>query len=319
MSRVLSVSIVIITRDTKELLRDLLRSVEGDKALKPRIRETIVVDNGSSDGTAEMVKGDFPQCLIMEPGKNLGFAAAVNLGWLSSSADVVLFLNSDTRLLEGEIGKLLDYMEAHPGVGICGPRLVYEDMRLQRSFAASPSLLPEVCPAGLLELLFPRKYPGKGTGISHPLEVDSLIGAAIAVRRDLLLLLDGFDERFFFFMEETDLCIRTRRQGYGVIFFPEARVIHLQGKTVRKNWVRGRMEYNISLYKFIRKHHGPFYSGLFRAIRLFKATLFLVVATVIPLLLVGRRIRMSYGYYLNLFRWHLKGCPDSGGLRIPEN
>jgi N-acetylglucosaminyl-diphospho-decaprenol L-rhamnosyltransferase len=315
MSTGFSVSIVIITRNTKELLGDLLRSIGEDESLASCLKEIVVVDNGSSDGTVEMVREEFPSLLLVRYDVNRGFAAAANEGIRRSSGDFVLFLNSDTLLIKGEINKLLAFMCENKDVGICGPRLVYQDMGIQRSFASLPSLVLEICPAGLLELIFPRKYPGKGAGLSDPLAVDSLIGAAIVARKDILALLKGFDERFFFFMEETDLCIRMREKGYRVIFFPGTRVMHLQGKTVRKSWVKGRIEYNISLYKFVGKHHKSVYLGVFVIIRFVKAICFLALSSLLPFFLIRRKTRLSYVYYLNLLMWHLRGCPDSRGLR----
>jgi len=122
----------------------------------------------------------------------------------------------------------------------------------------------------------------------------------------------GFDERYFFFLEETDLCVRVRQAGYEVVFFPEAKIIHLQGKTVRKSWVNGRMEYNISLHKFMKKHHVPAYYKTFVAVRFIK-TLFSIVF--FPLVFFGQRMRLNYLYYLRLMKWYLRGCPDDMGLR----
>jgi hypothetical protein len=96
------------------------------------------------------------------------------------------------------------------------------------------------------------------------------------------------------------------------MFFPEARIIHLQGKTVRKSWINGRMEYNISLNKFIKKHHTLAYYGIFVAVRFVKA-LFLV--TIFPLLFFGQRMRIKYAYYVRLISWYFRGCPDNAGLR----
>jgi GT2 family glycosyltransferase len=146
----------------------------------------------------------------------------------------------------------------------------------------------------------------------HALDVASLIGAAILVRREILQAIGGFDERFFFFLEETDLCLRVWEAGCRVVFFPEARVIHLQGKTVRKSWINGRIEYNISLHKFIKKHHTRVYYGLFVTIRFVKA-LFLVV--LFPLIFFGERMRMKYAYYVRLLSWYLRACPDNAGLK----
>ncbi len=313
-----ALSIIIITKDTKDLVGDLLTSIEKDRFLAPSIKEIIVVDNGSSDGTADMVRDRFPQAQLMANDRNMGFAAAVNKGFSRSIGEYVLLLNSDTLLVPGEVTKMMAYMAAHEAVGICGPQLIYPDERPQRSFASVPSLLFEVIPRPLLETVFPRKYPaGKPIRRPAPLEpfrVPSLIGAAIMIKRSLLAHLGGFDERFFFFLEETDLCVRARNAGYEVVLYPDARVIHHQGKTVGKNWVRGRIEYNISLYKFIRKHRPPVYFTLFVSMRLIKCVISLVL---LPFLLFTQGTARRYTYYAQLLLWHLKGCPDTAGLRGP--
>jgi hypothetical protein len=97
-----------------------------------------------------------------------------------------------------------------------------------------------------------------------------------------------------------------------VVFFPGARVIHLQGRTVRKTWVKGRMEYSISLRKFMKKHHGRLYLTAFDAVRLAKSLAFVIA---VPLFLFGSRMRLRYSYYFNLVVWYMRACPDDAGLR----
>jgi N-acetylglucosaminyl-diphospho-decaprenol L-rhamnosyltransferase len=121
-----------------------------------------------------------------------------------------------------------------------------------------------------------------------PRDVESVIGAAMFLRADAMRMLGGFDERFFFFLEETDFCLRARKYGYRVVFFPGARIIHLQGRTVRQAWIRGRIEYAISLYKFIKKYHSGIYYGAFVTVRIMKSILFLCAVTLLPFLLLGR-------------------------------
>jgi N-acetylglucosaminyl-diphospho-decaprenol L-rhamnosyltransferase len=323
-------SIVIITKDTNELLKNLLNSIEEDFSLQPSIGKIIIVDNASTDATEEVIREKFPAVVYVKNERNMGFAFSVNKGSSLAEDEYVLFLNSDTVLIKGELEKMICFMDSNADVAICGPQLVYPDMKPQRSFAAVPSLSAE--------FFLRRKFKvqgreaanrkseivngiGKRTKDSEsdselpihgPLDVPSLIGAAILVRRKILKAMDGFDERFFFFLEETDLCVRVWQAGYRVVFYPEARVIHLQGKTVRKSWISGRIEYNISLHKFIKKHHTPAYYGIFIAVRFIK-TLFLAV--LFPLFFFGQRMRMKYIYYVRLISWYFRGCPDNAGLK----
>jgi N-acetylglucosaminyl-diphospho-decaprenol L-rhamnosyltransferase len=333
-------SIVIITKDTKELLGGLLNSINNDLSLQPYISKIIIVDNASADATEEVIKEKFPFVVYVKNERNMGFAFSANRGSSLAEDEYVLFLNSDTVLIQGELEKMVLFMDSNADVAICGPQLVYPDMKPQRSFAAIPSLSAEFFLRGRFNVqgskfnvhnvkehdsrhLNASRFPPPSS-IFHPpssgptlpasrgLDVPSLIGAAILVRREVLKILNGFDERFFFFLEETDLCVRACHAGHRVVFFPEARIIHLQGKTVRKSWISGRIEYNISLHKFIKKHHTPAYYGIFVAVRFIK-TLFLVA--LFPLTLFGQRMRMKYTYYVKLISWYFRGCPDNAGLR----
>ena len=156
-----SLAIVIITRNTKDLLQGLLTSIERDSPLKPFLKKVIVIDNHSTDGTDSMVDKEFPWVILVRNDRNRGFAAAANMGISRSEGEYILFLNSDTLLIEGEVAAMVQFMEENPEVGICGPQLVYEDMSLQRSFAHIPSLLFEIVPRSLLALLAPAKYSTK--------------------------------------------------------------------------------------------------------------------------------------------------------------
>jgi len=349
-----NLSLVIITRNTKELLRNLLKSIEADNLIKPFLKEVIIVDNYSTDGSNTMVHKEFPWVFLLKNDHNRGFAAAANIGISRSAGDCIFFLNSDTMLIEGEAAKMMQFMEENPDVGICGPQLVHQDMRMQRSYANIPSLLFEIVPPSLLAFLFPSKYSTKSSPRSSDIpdsvdsnskfkiqnskfsqqtqessmnaerntppqvavDVPSLIGAAIIVRRKLLHDLGGFDERFFFFLEETDLCVRAEEIGARVVFLPHIKVVHLQGRTVRRQWIRGRIQYNISLYKFIRKHHIILYYRIFQGFRIAKSIAVPLVLGVLFPLLLHRRTRRTYQYYLKLLLWHLRGCPDNAGLLV---
>jgi N-acetylglucosaminyl-diphospho-decaprenol L-rhamnosyltransferase len=309
------ISIVIITMNTKDLLSGLLSSIEADSSIRTSIKETIVVDNGSEDGTDAMIDSQFPWVVHIKNRENKGFAAAVNIGFSYASGEIIFLLNSDTRLIPGESEKMLRFLEMEGGAGVAGPQLVYEDMRSQRSFAQRPSLFFELVPRSLAALVRPEKYGTKGQGIKRPLEVDTLIGAALMIRQAAFASAGGFDERFFFFLEETDFCLQVALRSWKVFFFPETRLVHLQGKTVSRRWVAGRIEYAISLYKFLRKYHGAAYVAAFTIVKLLKTLFFLVPVTVLPFFWTSRSIRRKYRYYSALFLWHLRGCPEGAGLR----
>jgi N-acetylglucosaminyl-diphospho-decaprenol L-rhamnosyltransferase len=336
------VSIVIITKDTKELLRGLLDSIKNDQSLQPFIGKIIIIDNASADATGEMIGEEFPVVVYVRNERNMGFAFSANRGSSLAEDEYILFLNSDTILIQGELEKMVRFMDGNTDIGICGPQLVYPDMKPQRSSAAVPSLTRELFPlvkfkvqsskfkvhnikeqdSQHLDVSQPSSSPNPRVSpssihdspftIHDSSEVPSLIGAAVLVRREILKSIGGFDERFFFFLEETDLCVRIWQAGYRVVLFPEARIIHLQGRTVRRSWINGRIEYNISLHKFIKKLHSPAYYRFFLAIRLTKA---LFLSFCFPLAFFGERIRMKYAYYVRLVSWYLRGCPDNAGLK----
>jgi hypothetical protein len=312
-------SIIIITKDTKELVKELLGSIEKDLSIKPSLNEIVLVDNGSKDGTDRLVRDSFAGVKYIRNDSNLGFARAANQGIDHCSSEFLLLLNSDTSLIEGEIKRMLEFMMKNKDVAIVGPQLCYPDLIAQRSFALVPSLLLEVLPRAIFEYALLRGKPSpskKGTPHeTRPYDVPSIIGAAMMLRREVIQALGGLDERFFFFLEETDLCVRAKEMGYRVVLYPETRVIHHQGGTVRKDWIKGRIEYNISLYKFINKHHNALYYMAFILVRLMKSIVTLLIYPLLPLLFFKERQRRQYILYLHLLLWHIKGCPDDAGLK----
>lgn len=308
-------SIVIVSKDTKDLLFGLLRSIFSDEDLSGSGTEVIVVDNGSKDGTGDLVREFFPDVVILENGENLGFAKAANRGFFASSGEYVLFLNSDTIVPKGEIKKMVQFMDQNPDISLLGPQLVYEDMRPQRSFSYIPGILFEIFPKSLLRIFLRSKFRDEKGRSLQPMDVESLIGAALLVRRRVFEELEGFDEEFFFFLEETDLCLRARKIGYRVLFFPDSKIVHLQGRTVKKNWIFGRIEYNISLYRFIRKHRSSIYFLSFVSVRFLKCLLALSVFTLLFPALLSQKMRQKYSYYSRLLLWHILGLPGNFGLR----
>lgn len=311
------ISAIIVTKDSAQLTLELIKSIVADKDLFSELEEIIIVDNGSKDNTEKLVKDLGLDVEYIRLEENLGFSKAVNLGAKKIKGDYILLLNSDVLLPLGEIINLKRFMEKNGDVGVCGPQLLFSDGSPQRSYSHVPSLISELFPRSLYEKIFvERKLKKLEREKNLPVFiVDSLIGACLLIRRTTFRKLNGFDERFFFFLEETDFCVRVRKIGELVVFVPYAKVIHYQGMTVKKSWILGRIEYNISLFKFIKKHHRGTYFICFAFIRFLKALGNLLVLIFLPFLLFSAKKRNLLFYYLRLLIWFLKGLPEDYGLR----
>lgn len=247
MSRGPDVTVVVVNYNGGDLAPACLESI-------PPGAETIVVDNGSRDGSPEAIAGRFPAVRLLRNPVNRGFAAAVNRALEEARGRYVCLLNNDARLQPGALEELVSFMDAHPDVGMCAPQLLHEDGRLQHSFDNFPSLATVFLNKSLLRLLFPRRFPSKRRPVTSPLDVESVIGACMLVRRDLIDRIGPLDEAYFLFLEETDWCLRARRAGARVTFVPSARVVHLQGRTRDRVRLRARIEYTRSLFTFFRKN-----------------------------------------------------------------
>lgn len=314
----IDLSIVIISWNTKEFLLPCVRSVFENK--QEISEEVIVVDNGSRDGSGSEVKKSFPLIHLVENEKNLGFARAVNQGLQKASGRYVLLLNPDTRVKPGAIERLMSFMDAYPKAGISGAQLLNANGSKQNSIANYPSLATELLNKNLLRWLSPRRFPGKERIYSEPIDVDSVIGACMMVRRDAWGQVGLLDEDYFLFLEETDWCYRMKRAGWKIYHVPDAEVYHFQGKSTEKEKKRARVEYFRSRYRFFKKNRGNLQWFLLLAgvlIRLGFELLSMTVASLVTLFVVkGWRDKLAIHAYL--FWWHVKFCPDGMGLKPTE-
>lgn len=195
----------------------------------------MVVDNGSNDGTVDIVRSVCPDALIVQMDQNLGYGRAMNLGFQSTTGEVVILSNADVVFLKDSIRSLTEYLEKNPTAAVGGPQQVYPDGRWQRSHGDLPGIWSGVKDAigittlqnGVRRTLWPRQVDRK------PKRVPYLDGAVLAVRRTAFLEAGGFDEAFFFYSEESDLCSRLANVGHDVVFLPSARVVHLRGAASR--------------------------------------------------------------------------------------
>jgi GT2 family glycosyltransferase len=258
------VSIVLTSWNVRDLLRDCLHSVYEKTA--GLTYEIIVVDDGSTDGTREMVQREFPEVTLIVLGKNVGFVKANNHGVQVAAGKYVLLLNTDTLLVNNAIKILVDFLETHPEAGACGGWLRNPDMTSQISFGDFPSFHQAVVDAFFLNDFFPKaRLPNRGKypddSITEPVEVDYVTGADILIRKDLIDRIGLFDEYFRAYCEETEFCYRVKHQVKKKVYFvPEAQIIHLGGMSYQK-YHRYQIQLMYSSYnKFLRKHHGRVYS-----------------------------------------------------------
>jgi GT2 family glycosyltransferase len=252
----LACTIVIVSYNCRQPLQTcLLTLTSGGDPLT-----ILVVDNASTDGTAEMLTCDFPTVRLIQNAKNHGFAAACNQGIRACVSDFILLLNPDTMLRPATLLKLTDTMRAQPNIGACGPRVLNTDGSLQPSCRRFPTLRAMVYDELGLGRLFPHsrrlaKYRMHGWEHDETCDVDQLMGSCLLLRRMALEHVGLLDERFFLYFEEVDLCQRLQKTGWRVVFVADATVTHLGGessKTDPRNSLGHRYS---SLFAFYRKHY----------------------------------------------------------------
>jgi hypothetical protein len=279
--------------------------------------EVILVDNGSQDESGSEVKKAFPFVHLIENERNLGFAKAANQGLQKASGRYFLLLNPDTQVKNKVIKQLVSFMDTHLDVGVAGVQLFNADGSKQNSIANFPSLSTELLNKRLLRWLFPKTFPGKERDYPEPIEVDSVIGACMVVRRDALEQVGLLDEDYFIFLEETDWCYRMKRAGWKIYHIPQAQVFHFQGKSAETVKKRARVEFYRSRYHFFKKNRGHlqwFILLIGLLIRLAFEFIAMIVASMITLFMIkGWRKKLSI--YAYLLWWHLRFCPEGMGLK----
>ena len=309
-------SFIIVSWNTCSLLLNCLRSIQ--QTITDYTYEVIVVDNGSTDASVQEVKKHFgSQVIVIENSENRGFARANNQALCMARGRFMVLLNSDVVLKEGCINALIFFLTATPSAAMAGPRMLNGEGTLQNSYDNFPTLMTELLNKSLLRALFPSKYSGKNPSATAPFEVDSLIGACMAIRGEAIQQAGLLDEDYFFFLEETDWCFRMRKAGWQIFHCPQAEVIHFQGQSKRRSPARARVEYYRSLYTFFKKNRSP---ASYAAVRLFRFLKLLInlISTILALGLTAgtqQRLREKTMTYAYLLWWHFMLCPDSWGLR----
>ena len=257
------VSVIIVNWNTKDLLAACLESVFAEEGSVDC--EVIVVDNGSSDGSVEMVRDRFPSVRLQENSTNERFAKPNNDGMRLANGSYFLLLNSDVELKQGFIQSLKRYLDNHRETGVCGPMLVYPNGTLQRSISANHTLWSHVCDMLLLDKLFPKSRLFAGAAmLRFPYdenvvqEAESVMGAAFMLRREVTEEVGMFDENLTIYYNDEDWFRRIREGGWKIAYVPDAKAVHHHGATTKKANVGlelvEEMYENVSYYYY--KHYG---------------------------------------------------------------
>jgi len=247
-------SVAIVSYNTRELLKqclDALFDAAGELTL-----DVIVVDNGSTDGSQEMLEEHQPAVRLLANAHNIGFAAANNLALNHATAPVVLLLNSDAFITTEAIRQALGLMTDHPQIGIIGTRLLNTDGTIQAEAGAFPTFIDDVMVSVGLDRLVTRRTPAQ----CRPGPVDWVQGACMFIRMATVREIGGLDERFFMYSEEVDWCRRCWQAGWEVWYLPSAAIVHIGGASSR-NDVRRRLALYTSRLGFRRRVSGPIASS----------------------------------------------------------
>jgi N-acetylglucosaminyl-diphospho-decaprenol L-rhamnosyltransferase len=243
------VAAVVVNHEAGEALVECVKTLRAEG-----ISEVIVVDNASSDGSTEALVVADGAVRLVQTGTNLGYGAAANRGIDASGSELVLVSNPDVVVHRGALAALVEVLGADPTVAIVGPRILEFDGTRYPSARRFPSLVDAAGHALLGDLVptnrFTRRYRLGYVDAEEVTDVDWVSGACFLARRRALDELHGFDESYFMYAEDTDLCWRARRAGWGVLFVPGAVVTHLQGISTARHPYRMLVAHHRSVFRF---------------------------------------------------------------------
>ena len=263
-------AIIIVNYNTRDDLRNCLRSVRD--SVGDLLAETIVVDNHSADGSAEMARTEHPWVgRVIETERNGGYAYANNVGLcaagyaacerLEGLPRYALLLNPDTLLPEDALAQMVAFMDANPDIGVAGPKLIRGDGSLDRACRRSfPTPAASLYRLSGLSRLFPRSERFGRYNLSHldvdaQADVDAVVGAFMVIRREALEQVGLLDETFFMYGEDLDLCYRLKQRGWRVVYYPAVTVLHLKGRASRQASRRSIIAFYDAMRIFHNKHY----------------------------------------------------------------
>lgn len=261
----MDVTIVIVSYNTKDLLKRCLASIY--KHIKSITVEVIVVDNASTDGTVSLVQKEFPKTIVIANKHNNFFAKANNQAFLKAKGKYILILNADTYFVDNAVGKMISYMEKHPKAGACEGLELYENGDVVPTGSQFSTPLIDFYELSLFGKWIKNKatidaYRYAGKDRRKDFAIDVGCDAFLMVRKEILDSIAGYDETFFLYYTENDLCLRIKEKGYGVMHMGSAKVIHTVSASVAKiGWKKAELYYH-DLRCYYQKHGYYFFGFL---------------------------------------------------------
>ncbi|MDO8671556.1 MAG: glycosyltransferase family 2 protein [Dehalococcoidia bacterium] len=267
----LDLSVIIVNWNTKDLLLRCLESLRVDlndtdqwhllPDGRPLSFEVLVVDNASTDGSADMVAARFPQVRLLANETNAGFTKANNQAISLSQGQYVILLNSDAEIVGQAMETMVTYLDDHPEIGVVGPKLLNTDGSVQSSHRRFPTLATGFVESTILQRYFPRsrllsRYYCLDLPADREQDVDWVVGACLMVRRTAIAEVGLLDDDFFMYSEELDWCWRIKKAGWKVAFLASAEVVHHYGKSSERDLPQRHIYFNDSKLKLYRKHFG---------------------------------------------------------------
>ena len=257
------VAAIVVNYNAGQELRRALQSIADE--LTGRCWEAVVVDNASEDGSAAIAEEFAPAVRLLRNVHNVGFGRGVNQAVAASSAPILLIMNPDCRLVAGAAATLEDELETHPECAIAGPRILDPDGSVQGSARGDPDMLTGLFGrSALLRRMMPELPVSRRNVVSSEairngksVSVEWLSGACMLVRRDAFEKARGFDERYFLYWEDADLCRRLRALGYHVRYVPGATAIHRVGHSSQRVRESATRAFHDSAYLYYSTHVAP--------------------------------------------------------------
>ncbi|MEX0873793.1 MAG: glycosyltransferase family 2 protein [Actinomycetota bacterium] len=247
-----SCALVLVNYNGGRSILDCLQSIDDE------LSEVVVVDNASTDGSDALIERERGDVRLIRNEGNVGFAAAANQAIRATSADVVVLLNPDVIVRPGALGSLVEAVRAHPKAGVVAPLILNPDGSVQPTKRAFPSIW-QAALHGLVGLVWPgnpgtRAYTLADASFAGARTVDWAAGTAMAIKREAFEAVGGFDERFFFFVEDVDLCKRMWDASFEVWFEPEAVIVHEWGGSWTQRPLKFLWMHQLNLFRYVLKH-----------------------------------------------------------------